>query len=51
MDGYEFAIRLRDDQSNRNKAVPIIALTASALIDETRQGDACRYELSYHQTI
>ena len=25
MDGYEFSIRLREDQSNRNKMVPIIA--------------------------
>ena len=30
INGYEFTIRLRDDRSNRNKTVPIIALTASA---------------------
>ena len=48
MDGYEFAIRLRDDQSNRNKMVPIIALTASALIDE--RDKAMRAGMNYHIT-
>ena len=48
MDGYEFAIRLRDDQSNRNKTVPIIALTASALIDE--RDKAMRAGMNYHIT-
>ena len=48
MDGYEFSIRLRDDQSNRNKMVPIIALTASALIDE--RDKAMRAGMNYHIT-
>lgn len=48
MDGYEFAIRLRDDQSNRNKMVPIIALTASALIDE--RDKAMRAGMNHHIT-
>ena len=48
MDGYEFTIRLRDDQSNRNKTVPIIALTASALIDE--RDKAMRAGMNYHIT-
>jgi len=34
MDGYETTIRLRNDKSNQNCLIPIIALTASALIDE-----------------
>lgn len=48
MDGYEFAIRLRDDQSNRNKMVPIIALTASVLIDE--RDKAMRAGMNHHIT-
>ena len=34
MDGYETTIRLRNHSINPNSDVPIIALTASALIDE-----------------
>ena len=48
MDGYEFSIRLRDDLSNHNNVVPIIALTASALIDE--RDKAMRAGMNYHIT-
>ncbi|MEQ8556287.1 MAG: response regulator [Cyclobacteriaceae bacterium] len=34
MDGYETTIRLRNHSMNPNSSVPIIALTASALVDE-----------------
>ncbi len=34
MDGYETTIRLRNHSKNPNSDVPIIALTASALVDE-----------------
>ena len=34
MDGYETTIRLRNHTRNPNSEVPIIALTASALVDE-----------------
>lgn len=34
MDGYETTIRLRNHSINPNSEVPIIALTASALVDE-----------------
>ncbi len=34
MDGYETTIRLRNHAKNPNSEVPIIALTASALVDE-----------------
>lgn len=34
MDGYETTIRLRNNKTNPNADIPVIALTASALIDE-----------------
>ncbi len=34
MDGYETTIRIRSMEHNANQSIPIIALTASALVDE-----------------
>ncbi|MEQ8469760.1 MAG: PAS domain S-box protein [Marinoscillum sp.] len=34
MDGYETTIRIRSSEHNPNRDIPIIALTASALVDE-----------------
>jgi PAS domain S-box-containing protein len=48
MDGYETTIRLRSDHFNVNKDVPIIALTASALVDEREK--ALSTGMNYHLT-
>lgn len=37
MDGYETTIRIRSDHANINAKTPIIALTASALVDEKKK--------------
>ncbi len=37
MDGYETTLRLRDWQDNPNQHIPVIALTASALLDERQK--------------
>mgnify|MGYP006286570659 CR=1 FL=1 len=37
MDGYEAAKRIRKDQANPNRQTPILALTASALVDERKK--------------
>ncbi|XOV90852.1 MAG: response regulator [Bacteroidota bacterium] len=46
MDGYETTIRLRNQSINPNQNVPIIALTASALVDE--QAKALEVGMNYH---
>lgn len=48
MDGYETTIKLRSMIQNPNCAVPIIALTASALIDEREK--AMQVGMNYHLT-
>lgn len=48
MDGYEATIRIRADHSNENADVPIIALTASALVDEKE--NALEVGMNYHLT-
>jgi len=48
MDGYEATIRIRNSVSNANSTVPIIALTASALIDERNK--ALEVGMNYHLT-
>jgi CheY-like chemotaxis protein len=48
MDGYEATIRIRNLEENPNSAVPIIALTASALIDERNR--ALEVGMNYHLT-
>ncbi|MBV6645106.1 MAG: PAS domain S-box protein [Cyclobacteriaceae bacterium] len=48
MDGYDTTIRLRADQANPNRTIPIIALTASALVDEKEK--ALQAGMSYHLT-
>lgn len=40
MDGYETTIRIRTAEHNPNKDIPIIALTASALVDEKEKAIA-----------
>jgi PAS domain S-box-containing protein len=46
MDGYEATLRLREDRQNPNQQVPIIALTASALVDEREK--ALAVGMNYH---
>lgn len=48
MDGYETTVRLRSLKNNPNHAVPIIALTASALLDEREK--VLRVGMNYHLT-
>ncbi len=48
MDGYETTIRLRSDHTNLNIGTPIIALTASALVDEREK--ALSAGMNYHLT-
>lgn len=48
MDGYEATIRIRNSDHNPNKDVPIIALTASALVDEKER--AITAGMNYHLT-
>ncbi|MEQ6120258.1 ATP-binding protein [Reichenbachiella sp. MALMAid0571] len=48
MDGYETTLRLRSMIQNPNCAIPIIALTASALIDEREK--AMQAGMNYHLT-
>lgn len=40
MDGYETTIRIRNSENNPNRDIPIIALTASALVDEKEKAIA-----------
>ncbi len=37
MDGYETTIRIRSSTNNANRVTPIVALTASALVDEKKR--------------
>ncbi|WP_373553818.1 PAS domain S-box protein [Haliscomenobacter sp.] len=48
MDGYETTIRLRNMHHNPNSQVPIVALTASALLDEKEK--ALNTGMNYHLT-
>ncbi len=48
MDGYETTIRLRNMLHNPNHAIPIVALTASALLDEKEK--ALQIGMNYHLT-
>ncbi len=48
MDGYEATIRIRSEEDNPNHDVPIIALTASALVDEKERALAAG--MNYHLT-
>jgi signal transduction histidine kinase/DNA-binding response OmpR family regulator len=48
MDGYEATIRLRSDSTNPNQRTPIIALTASSVIDE--KGKAIAVGMDDHLT-
>ena len=48
MDGYETTIRIRSSEDNPNQEVPIIALTASALVDEKER--ALSAGMNYHLT-
>ncbi len=48
MDGYEATIRLRNTHQNVNHNTPIIALTASALVDEKERALAAG--MNYHIT-
>ncbi|MEQ8808413.1 MAG: PAS domain S-box protein [Imperialibacter sp.] len=48
MDGYETTIRIRSMENNPNSNVPIIALTASALVDERNR--ALEVGMNYHLT-
>lgn len=48
MDGYETTIRLRSSSTNANSNVPIVALTASALVDEKERALAAG--MNYHMT-
>lgn len=48
MDGYEATIRLRSSHQNINQKVPIVALTASALVDEKER--ALAVGMNYHMT-
>jgi len=48
MDGYETTIRIRSSEHNPNQNVPIIALTASALVDEKERALAAG--MNYHLT-
>ena len=48
MDGYETTIRIRSDHSGQNEQVPIVALTASALVDEKER--ALSAGMNFHLT-
>ena len=48
LDGYETSVRLRALDGNANQHIPIIALTASALMDEKEQ--ALASGMNYHLT-
>ncbi|MEQ8238757.1 MAG: PAS domain S-box protein [Cyclobacteriaceae bacterium] len=48
MDGYETTIRIRTDHSGQNEQVPIVALTASALVDEKERALAAG--MNFHLT-
>lgn len=48
MDGYETTIRLRNMHHNPNCNIPIVALTASALLDEKEK--ALKTGMNYHLT-
>ncbi|MBK8654053.1 MAG: PAS domain S-box protein [Haliscomenobacter sp.] len=48
MDGYETAIHLRNMTNNPNSSAPIIALTASALLDEREK--VLKAGMNYHLT-
>ncbi|MEM9324602.1 MAG: ATP-binding protein [Bacteroidota bacterium] len=48
MDGYETTIRIRSSEDNPNTNIPIIALTASALVDEKERALAAG--MNYHLT-
>ncbi|MDX2068071.1 MAG: PAS domain S-box protein [Haliscomenobacter sp.] len=48
MDGYETTIRLRNMLHNPNHKIPIVALTASALLDEKEK--ALQTGMNYHLT-
>ena len=48
MDGYETTIRIRNSTQNHNSTIPIIALTASALVDE--KAKAIEVGMNHHLT-
>lgn len=48
MDGYETTIQIRSNKKNQNNAIPIIALTASALVDE--KDKALSIGMNHHLT-
>lgn len=48
MDGYETTIRIRNAEHNPNQHVPIVALTASALVDEKERALAAG--MNFHLT-
>jgi PAS domain S-box-containing protein len=48
MDGYEATIKLRAMKQNKNYMIPVIALTASALVDERDR--ALQAGMNYHLT-
>lgn len=48
MDGYETTIHIRANHDNENQKVPIVALTASALVDEKEK--ALAVGMNYHVT-
>ncbi len=48
LDGYEATIRIRSDEMNPNVDTPIVALTASALVDE--RDKALAIGMNYHMT-
>lgn len=48
MDGYETTIRIRSLAHNDNQHIPIVALTASALVDEKKKALAAG--MNYHLT-
>lgn len=48
MDGYEATIRIRNADHNPNRNVPIVALTASALVDEKERALAAG--MNFHLT-
>ncbi|MFY0598795.1 MAG: PAS domain S-box protein [Cyclobacteriaceae bacterium] len=48
MDGYESTIRIRSNHQNENASIPIVALTASALVDEREK--ALEVGMNYHLT-
>ena len=48
MDGYQTTLWLRSQQTNQNKDIPVIALTASALLDEKEK--ALNAGMNHHIT-